>query len=462
MIHTRIPSHFGLFPLLAIACAPAPVEPPQSAVLDDDVVDYVPADRSVGIKAASDQPEVMESPLDILAIAEAEEGNSLDQVGVSTGYPLSTYAGAAPGGWCSEFVSWAYWRGGCPFTGQRGTYSWMIGGSTQIRQWFVTNSRFVYQTDAEWASYEPQPGEYIRYNTPDGGHSGIVRYADGTTLYTVEGNVNSKVMLRTLRNYKTAYADSADGIDGFGVMAADQCGSTGGTGGAAGTGGSGGAGGAVGTGGSAGTSAGGRAGGSTNAGGAAGSAGNGGRTATGGRGPGAGGTAVTGGVTGRGGGGGAVGTGGSAGTGGTGGTAGGSAGTGGVVDTTATSGRAGAGGAADTGGGGGVAGASGGTRGGSTGSAGAGGATGGAAGAGGTSEGASTKTGASGNKAASTAATTTGCNCSTGRGPGAAHGLWLLGLTALLAAGRRRRERPSVAELPHRRRACGGIAITRD
>jgi hypothetical protein len=303
MIGTRTPSLFGLIPFLA--CAPDPVEQSQSALLDDDVVDYVPADRSLELLAAPVLPDVVGAPADILAIAVAEEGKTLEEVGVSTGFPLSTYAGAAAGGWCSEFVAWAYWRGGCPFTGQRGTYAWMIGGSTQIRQWFVTNSRFVYQTSDEWATYEPQPGDYIRYNNPSGGHSGIVRYADGTTLYTVEGNVNNKVMLRSLRNYKTAYADPADGIDGFGVMTAAQCGSTEGAGGATGMGGGAGMGGAAG---STGTNGGAAAGGSAAMGGSAGGAA--GRAGTGGRGGGTGGEAGTGGAVGRGGSG--AGTGGSA------------------------------------------------------------------------------------------------------------------------------------------------------
>jgi hypothetical protein len=453
MIGTRAPSLFGLVLLLPISCAPDPAELSPSALVDDDVVNYIPADRSVVIRAAADQPEVMEMPEDILTIAIAEEGKTLEQVGVSTGFPLSTYAGAAPGGWCSEFVAWSYWRGGCPFTGQRGTYSWMIGGSTQIRQWFVTNSRFVYQTDAEWATYEPQPGDYIRYNNPEGGHSGIVRYADGTTLYTVEGNVNSKVMLRTLRNYKTAYADPEDGIDGFGVMTDEQCTSTTGTGGAAGTGGStgpggsGGSGGATGVGGQGGTS-----GGSTGAGGTAGSAGSGGSAGaggsagsagTGGRGGGAGGSSGTGGVAGRRGSGGAIGSGGRAGGGGT---SGGGGGAGGTAGTTGAAGTAGAGGVAGRSGAGGAADASGGSggRAGGGGSAGSGGTagvsgTGGSIGAGGTSESSSPTTSSGGNNSASTGAASSGCSCSTGRGPHADSRLWLVGFAFLLAGRRRRR-----------------------
>jgi hypothetical protein len=248
--------------------------------VDDDVKDYTVDDGSlepIGVHRAaledSDDPPVAFSVIGdaIVTIAIAEDRKGFEEVGVSTGFPLIDYADDITGGWCSEFASWAYWRGGCPFSGNWGNYDWMLGGSTQIRDWFLENSRFVYQTDPEWATFEPQPGDYIRYNTTGGGHSGIVRYAEGTTLYTVEGNVNNVVMLRELRNYKTAYSDPANGIDGFGV---NPCGDEG-------------AGGAAGGSGTGGQPATGGAGGDTSTGGAGGSggsepAGTGGATGTGG------------------------------------------------------------------------------------------------------------------------------------------------------------------------------------
>jgi MYXO-CTERM domain-containing protein len=207
----------------------------ENYTVDDDSLDFSGTQRAV--LKTDDAPPIAASIYTdaILAIAIAEEGNGPNEVGVSTGYPLMDYADDVTGGWCSEFASWAFWRGGCPFSGNWGNYDWMLGGSTQIRQWFIDNSRFVAQTDPEWATYEPQPGDYIRYNTSGGGHSGIVRYVEGTTLYTVEGNVNNIVMLRSLRNYKTDYSDPVDGIDGFGV---NPCGDEG-AGGAAGSAGAG-------------------------------------------------------------------------------------------------------------------------------------------------------------------------------------------------------------------------------
>jgi|GEM_PF-4891408 len=219
-----------------------------AGVADDDVQRLAVHDGSFGAigvhGAALNESEglpVAQSVITdaIVAIAVAEEGKGPAEVGVSTGYPLSEYAGDITGGWCSEFTSWAYWRGGCPFSDQWGAYPWMIGGSEQIREWFLEHSRFVHQTDPEWETYVPRPGDYIRYNTSGGGHSGIVRYVEGTSLYTVEGNVNDVVMLRRLRDYLTAYSDPTDGIDGFGV---NPCGDQG-AGGAAGGGAGGGSGG---------------------------------------------------------------------------------------------------------------------------------------------------------------------------------------------------------------------------
>lgn len=54
------------------------------------------------------------------------------------------------------------------------------------------------------------PGDFIRYNNSQGGHSGIVRYESGDDLYTVEGNVDNRVELRRIRNWRSQ-ADT-DGI----------------------------------------------------------------------------------------------------------------------------------------------------------------------------------------------------------------------------------------------------------
>jgi hypothetical protein len=89
----------------------------------------------------------------------------------------------------------------------------MLRSSESLKQWFQRNTRFVSHNDDDWESFEPSPGDYIRYAYETaGGHSGIVRYAEGSTLYTVEGNVNNSVMLRTIRNYKNFSQNQVDGI----------------------------------------------------------------------------------------------------------------------------------------------------------------------------------------------------------------------------------------------------------
>jgi len=295
--HVFLPATLG--GLVLLGCTPDDGDDVKSYFEDDDVKNFTVDDDSLepvgahrGVLKTDDTPPTGKSIYTdaILAIAIAEEGKGPEEVGVSTGYPLSDYTDDITGGWCSEFVSWAYWRGGCPFSDWWGEYPWMIGGSTQIRDWFIEYSRFVYQTDPEWETFVPQPGDYIRYNTSGGGHSGIVRYVEGTTLYTVEGNVNNIVMLRSFRDYKTDYSDPVNGIDGFGV---NPCGDAG-------------AGGAAGSGGAGGEPATGGAGGDTTTGGAGGSAGSGtpgtgGETGTGGAVIGSGGAGVGGSIVGSGG-----------------------------------------------------------------------------------------------------------------------------------------------------------------
>jgi hypothetical protein len=152
-------------------------------------------------------------PYEIVEIAVAEEGRGPSEVGKDLeSYPFKLddyYTGSR--GWCSEFVSWAYVAAGYPFTGGRGE-SWLLEGSTTINLWFQNNERFVSKDSSDWATFVPAPGDYIRYDNEYGGHSGIVRYADGTTLYTIEGNVNNQVMARRLRDWK----ERSD-VDGIGM-----------------------------------------------------------------------------------------------------------------------------------------------------------------------------------------------------------------------------------------------------
>jgi hypothetical protein len=152
-------------------------------------------------------------PREAVDIAVAQAGRGLGDVGRDlTRYPygLSRYV-AAGTAWCSEFVSWALEAAGYPLSGGRRT-PWMITDNLDLRDWFAENSRFVPRTDPYWQTAQPSPGDFIRYNNDTGGHSGMVRDVAGDTLYTVEGNVNGRVVLRTIPHWRRARD-----IDGIGL-----------------------------------------------------------------------------------------------------------------------------------------------------------------------------------------------------------------------------------------------------
>ncbi|MBN1670210.1 MAG: CHAP domain-containing protein [Kiritimatiellae bacterium] len=157
----------------------------------------------------------------IVALAVAENGRYPDEVGQDLDfypYDIKRYLAKTGTGphdyeaWCSEFVAWAYRAADSPFTGGS-EGGWMLKGSYSIRAWFVANSRFVDKSSPDWTTFVPQPGDYVRYDTAGGGHSGIVRYVQGTSLYTVEGNVGNQVRLRAISNWR----DPANSIDGIGL-----------------------------------------------------------------------------------------------------------------------------------------------------------------------------------------------------------------------------------------------------
>ena len=115
--------------------------------------------------------------------------------------------------WCTDFVSWVYRAAGIPLTG--GSHGgWMIGNNLALREWFRRHDLWVDHESRAWASFEPRPGDYVRFHTQSGvGHSGIVRRAEGDTLYTVEGNVGNRVRLRRFRSFRDDRR-----IDGIGML----------------------------------------------------------------------------------------------------------------------------------------------------------------------------------------------------------------------------------------------------
>ncbi|MBD3315768.1 MAG: CHAP domain-containing protein [Chitinivibrionales bacterium] len=178
--------------------------------------------HSVAIPSLSDDVTVELDlvPHKIIELATAEKGRCPAEVGKDLGqYPgeLRNYlrkTGARAcdyEAWCSEFVSWVYKAAGMPFTGgDEG--GWMYTYSMAIRNWFSRHERFVARTDPDYDTFTPAPGDYIRYKNDVGGHSAIVWKVEGTTLYTIEGNIGNRVVPKTIRNYK-----KRTDIDGFGM-----------------------------------------------------------------------------------------------------------------------------------------------------------------------------------------------------------------------------------------------------
>jgi hypothetical protein len=169
------------------------------AVAPDEIVYVLDADN--GNHASGTGACVVNVAMGELDGGPDEVGESLEQYPYALGNYL--FAGEA---WCSEFVSWVYRICDTPFTGGY-EGGWMLKSSLSIREWFQSRDRWLPRSGV------PSPGDYVRYNTDSGGHSGLVRAVQGTTLYTVEGNVSNQVMARVIRNYPTYSM-----LDGFGQL----------------------------------------------------------------------------------------------------------------------------------------------------------------------------------------------------------------------------------------------------
>lgn len=154
----------------------------------------------------------------IVMIASAEGGRRMHAVGRDLAEypgPLAQYV--KPGGlWCTDFVAWVYRAAGAPFTGgyQGG---WHLTNNFAVRRWFARSGRWVANGSPEWARFTPRPGDYLRFHTDRYGHSGIVRYVAGSTLYTIEGNSRGEVRLRRYWQYHLNQR-----IDGFGIVTSPE------------------------------------------------------------------------------------------------------------------------------------------------------------------------------------------------------------------------------------------------
>ena len=151
----------------------------------------------------------------IVRIASAEAGRRAPEVGRDLDeYPRTMQQYLKPGElWCTDFVAWVYRAAGVPFTGgyQGG---WHLTNNYAVRAWFERHDRWVANGSPAWDTFQPRPGDYLRFHTSRFGHSAIVRYVAGDALYTVEGNARGGVVrLQRYPHYKQNRR-----IDGFGLV----------------------------------------------------------------------------------------------------------------------------------------------------------------------------------------------------------------------------------------------------
>jgi hypothetical protein len=148
----------------------------------------------------------------IVGIAIAERGRELSGVGRGSTEPGPLGQFIRPSSiWCSDFVSWVYRAAGVPFTGgyQGG---WLLTNNVAIRRWFVRRDAWISRRSPDWRTFQPRPGDYVRIHTRTWGHSAIVRYVDGDTLHTIEGNAGGRVITTTYPRFR-----DYERIDGFGL-----------------------------------------------------------------------------------------------------------------------------------------------------------------------------------------------------------------------------------------------------
>jgi hypothetical protein len=149
----------------------------------------------------------------IVELALAQEGQALEGVGVGRVEepgPLSRWV--RPGGlWCSDFVSWVYRAAGVPFSSGYGG-GWLLTNNVMIRRWYERRGAWVGHDSDEWATFRPRQGDYVRIHTREWGHSAIVRYVEGSTLFTIEGNASGHVRANRYPHWR-----EHERIDGFGM-----------------------------------------------------------------------------------------------------------------------------------------------------------------------------------------------------------------------------------------------------
>jgi hypothetical protein len=151
----------------------------------------------------------------VLEIAMAEVGHRPGQVGQTLArHPHALASHLMPDEWwCGDFVAWTYEAAGVGLTGGS-SGGWHVTNNRAIRAWFEQRGQWIAKGSDRWQTYEPRPGDYVRFDTENGGHAAIVHHVSGDTLYTVEGNLSSHVEVARYYHFRTIRF-----VDGIGVLA---------------------------------------------------------------------------------------------------------------------------------------------------------------------------------------------------------------------------------------------------
>ncbi len=160
------------------------------------------------------RPNVEQAGDSIVRIARNEVGNDLRAVGMARRrYPMSLERYLPDDAlWCSDFVSWVYRAAEVPLTGGY-EGGWLVTNNNAMRSWFERRGLWVSKYSPHFATFQPQPGDYVRIRTRTWGHSAIVERVEGETLYIIEGNAGGRVRANRYRNFRQHYK-----IGGFGIV----------------------------------------------------------------------------------------------------------------------------------------------------------------------------------------------------------------------------------------------------
>ena len=150
----------------------------------------------------------------VVEVALAQEGMGRFGVGRTfDGYPHELWRYLAPNEWwCTDYVAWVYRAAGAPFTGGY-EGGWLVPSNDAAAAWFARNGLWVARDSDAWRTFEPRPGDFVRFATLRGGHSAIVTHVEGDTLHTIEGNVDNHVRRGRYERFRQHAA-----IDGIGMV----------------------------------------------------------------------------------------------------------------------------------------------------------------------------------------------------------------------------------------------------